>query len=92
MQEPTQHHRRGIEDLITLERRKNVPLDMDVLVVTLLSFYIGNSIKSGPGRGMKWCPIGRKWGSTIYGLTNKRRPSLTDERDSERNTFQCSDH
>jgi hypothetical protein len=53
---PTQrkNHRKGVEDLITLERRPNIPLEMDILAGTLLALHIGNGITAGPGSGMKW--------------------------------------
>ena len=53
---PTQRktHRKGVEGLITLERRPNTPLEMDILTGTLLDLHIGNGITAGPGSGMKW--------------------------------------
>jgi hypothetical protein len=53
---PTQrkNHRKGVEGLITLERRPNAPLTMDILAGTMLALHIGNGITAGPGKGMKW--------------------------------------
>jgi hypothetical protein len=41
---PTQrkNHRQGVEGLITLERRPNTPLTMDILADTMLALHIGN--------------------------------------------------
>jgi hypothetical protein len=69
---PTQqkNHRKGVEGLITLERRPDTPLTMDILAGTMLALHIGNGITAGPGKGMKWCPIAQKWGTTVCGITN----------------------
>jgi hypothetical protein len=69
---PTQrkNHRKGVEDLITLERRPNTPLTMDILAGTMLALHIGNGITAGLGKGMKWCPIAQEWGTTVCGITN----------------------
>jgi hypothetical protein len=69
---PTQrkNHRQGVEGLITLERRPNTPLTMDILADTMLVLHIGNGITAGPGKGMKWCPIAQEWGTTVCGITN----------------------
>ena len=69
---PTQrkNHRKGVEGLITLERRPDTSLAMDILAGTLLALHIGNGITAGPGSGMKWCPIAQEWGTTVCGITN----------------------
>ncbi len=47
----------GAEGALTLKMRPDVSLDEDVLVGTLLAFFIGNSMSQGQGEALRWCPV-----------------------------------
>jgi hypothetical protein len=47
----------GVEGALTLKMRPDVSLDEDVLVGTLLAFFIGNSMSQGQGETLRWCPV-----------------------------------
>ncbi len=48
-------HKQRLEGMITMEYRRHVPLEQDLLVGLLLAMHIGNDIPKGArGGGLKW--------------------------------------
>jgi len=47
----------GAEGALTLKMRPDVQLHEDILVGTLLAFFIGNSMSHGQGEFLRWCPV-----------------------------------
>ena len=51
-------HKQRLEGIITIEYRRHVPLEQDLLVGLLLALHMGNDIPEGSrGGGLKWCPL-----------------------------------
>jgi hypothetical protein len=52
-------------------------MEEDTLVVTLMTFMLGNSVPRGPGVDLRWCPLTQRIGLTscaLTGVTVRRSP------------------
>ncbi len=47
----------GAEGAITLKILPDMSLNEDVLVGTLLAFFVGDSMSQGQGESLRWCPV-----------------------------------
>ncbi len=55
--------------MVTIHLRKVTSFEVDVTMVCLLNFLLGNGIQAGGGRAYKWCPFWGKMGITSARIT-----------------------